>query len=130
MLDPKGNTAVYLFYSYVRICSIYNKAKITEEELEKIIQTETIQITNVKERNLLLHLIRFNDVIEEVFDDFSINKICDYVYGAATKFSEFYEECNIIGGEHMMSRILIVELTRRFMKLSFDLLGLTPIEKI
>jgi len=25
MLDDKGNTAVYLFYTYVRICSIYRK---------------------------------------------------------------------------------------------------------
>lgn len=26
MLDPKGNTAVYLIYAYARICSIIAKA--------------------------------------------------------------------------------------------------------
>jgi arginyl-tRNA synthetase len=26
MLDPKGNTGVYLLYAYVRICSILRKA--------------------------------------------------------------------------------------------------------
>jgi arginyl-tRNA synthetase len=130
MLDPNGNTAVYLFYSYVRICSIYSKAKVDETDLQRRIAEDSIKITNHKERQLLLHLLKFNDVIEEIFEDLSPNKLCDFVYGLATKFSEFYEECKIVGDEHMNSRILIVELTRRFMKLSFDLLGLTPVEKI
>ena len=64
MLDPNGNTAVYLFYSYVRICSIYSKAKISEEELQKLILNENITISNPKERQLLLHLLKFNDVVE------------------------------------------------------------------
>ena len=69
----------------------------------------------------------FNDVIEDVLKDLALNLLCDYVYGIATKFSEFYENCKIQGND---SRILITELCKRFMKLSFDLLGLTPIEKI
>jgi arginyl-tRNA synthetase len=28
MLDPKGNTAVYLMYSYVRMCSVLRKADL------------------------------------------------------------------------------------------------------
>lgn len=28
MLDPKGNTAVYLMYSYVRMCSVLRKAEL------------------------------------------------------------------------------------------------------
>ena len=130
MLDPKGNTAVYLFYNYVRICSIYKKNNMTEEEIQKLINTETIKITHPKEKALIAHILKFNDVIEEVFDDLSPNKLCDFVYGTATKFSEFYEECKIVGDERMNSRLLIVELTRRFMKLGFDLLGLMPVEKI
>ena len=30
MLDPKGNTGVYLIYAYVRICSILRKANYDE----------------------------------------------------------------------------------------------------
>lgn len=133
MLDINGNTAVYLFYCYVRICSIYAKAKLTEEDIDKLItqsDEDSIIISNPKERALLIHLLKFNDVIEEVLEDLSPNKLCDFLYGTAVKFSEFYEECKIVGDEKMKQRILIVELTRRFMKLGFDLLGLTPVEKI
>ena len=73
------------------------------------------------------HLLLFNDILDEVLKDLFINLLCDYVIGIATKFSEFYESCKIIGKD---SRIFITELCKRFMKLSFDLLSLIPIEKI
>ena len=127
MLDDKGNTAVYLFYSYVRICSIYRKINMNEKQIEDLIKTTKIEVKEKSEKKLLAHLLLFNDVIDEVLKDLSLNLLCDYVYGIATKFSEFYEACKIAGNN---SRILLTELCKRFMKLSFDLLSLTPIEKI
>ena len=127
MLDDKGNTAVYLFYSYVRICSIYRKINIDEKQIEELIKTTKIEVKEKSERKLLAHLLLFNDVIDEVLKDLALNLLCDYVYGIAVKFSEFYESCKIAGNN---SRILLTELCKRFMKLSFDLLSLTPIEKI
>ena len=127
MLDDKGNTAVYLFYSYVRICSIYRKINMDEKQIEELIKTTKIEVKEKAEKNLLTHLLLFNDVIDDVLKDLALNLLCDYVYGIATKFSEFYESCKIVGNN---SRILLTELCKRFMKLSFDLLSLTPIEKI
>jgi arginyl-tRNA synthetase len=130
MLDPRGNTAVYLFYNYVRIISIFKKLDVSEKEIEDLIQNKKIVITVKKEKNLLIQLIKLSDTLDELLDDLSVNKLTDYVYQVAVKFAEFYEECHISGSEHRDSRVLIVELTRRMMKLSFDLLGLKPIEKI
>ncbi|MCQ2820440.1 MAG: arginine--tRNA ligase [archaeon] len=127
MLDDKGNTAVYLFYSYVRICSVYRKNEIKDEDIAKLCQTEKIKITDDYEKKLMLHLLKFNDVIEDLLNGLAINLLCDFVYGIATKFAEFYEHCKITGNN---SRILMIELARRLMKTSFDLLGMTPIEKI
>ena len=127
MLDDKGNTAVYLFYSYVRICSIYRKINMDEKQIDELIKTTKIEVKEKSEKKLLVHLLLFNDVIDEVLKDLSLNLLCDYVYGIATKFSEFYEACKIVGNN---SRILLTELCKRFMKLSFDLLSLTPIERI
>ena len=127
MLDDKGNTAVYLFYTYVRICSIYRKSNLSQEDIDKLAQTEKITITEKAEKSLVLHLLRFNDVIDDLLKDLAINLLCEYVFGIAVKFGEFYESCKIVGNN---SRLLITELSRRFMKTAFDLLGLTPIEKI
>ena len=127
MLDDKGNTAVYLFYTYVRICSIYRKNNLTDQDIQSLINNEKIVISDKAEKKLLIQVLKFNDVMDEVLKDLALNLLCDYVYGIATNFGVFYENCKILGNN---SRILIVELTKRFMKVSFDLLGLTPIEKI
>ena len=127
MLDDKGNTAVYLFYTYVRICSIYRKNNISEKDIQSLIDNQNINISHKDEKKLLVQLLKFNDVLDDVLKDLALNLLCDYVYGIATNFAVFYENCKIIGNN---SRILIIELCKRFMKLTFDLLGLTPIEKI
>ena len=127
MLDDKGNTAVYLFYTYVRICSIYRKNNLSDDDIKKLIDTEKIVITENAEKKLIMHLLRFNDVIDDTLKDLALNLLCDYVYGIATNFGVFYENCKVTGNN---SRILIVELCRRLMKTSFDILGLSPIEKI
>lgn len=35
MLTPIGDTAVYLIYSYARVCSVIRKSGLTKEDLEK-----------------------------------------------------------------------------------------------
>jgi arginyl-tRNA synthetase len=129
MLDDKGNTAVYLFYMYVRILSIFRKNNLSQEDIDKLIKTEKIVLTEKSEINLLVQILKFNDVIDAVLKDLAINLLCDYLYGIAVKFANFYEDknCKISGNN---SRILLIELCRRFMKQTFDLLNMTPIEKI
>ena len=40
MLDPKGNTAVYMLYAYTRISSISRKANLSAEAIEEARQEE------------------------------------------------------------------------------------------
>lgn len=130
ILDPKGNTAVYLFYNYVRIKSIQNKLELSEEDISALIAKEKMLITHEKERALLVSLIKFNDVIDEVVAGLALNKLADYLYIVCVKFSEFFEECRIKDSEQWKSRVLIVEYTKRMLGLGFNLLGLTPVDRI
>jgi len=50
MLDTKGNTAVYLLYSYARLCSIIRKSGYTPEQLQEIITTQGFSISHPQER--------------------------------------------------------------------------------
>jgi arginyl-tRNA synthetase len=89
MLDPKGNTAVYLFYMYARICSVLRKANYTQKDIDELIKTEKIIITHEKERALLLSILKFNETIDETLSHLALNKLADYVYNVSVKFSEF-----------------------------------------
>lgn len=44
MLDDKGNTAVYLFYSYVRICSIYRKLNLSQNDIDELVKTKKLKL--------------------------------------------------------------------------------------
>jgi len=46
MLDPKGNTAVYLMYSYVRISSVLKKSGIAD--VIYILNSYIVQRINIK----------------------------------------------------------------------------------
>ena len=54
MLDLKGNTAIYLMYSYARICSIASKAGVQKSQLASVLPS----VHEAKERALCLHLLK------------------------------------------------------------------------
>lgn len=64
MLDTKGNTAVYLLYSYARLCSIIRKSGYSSEELQNLIKTQGFEITHPHERVIAAQLIKFPDVLD------------------------------------------------------------------
>lgn len=127
MLDPKGNTAVYLIYAYARICSILEK--LSEEDINNALGTACV-LGNPSEKALALCLCRLPDVLETVTDELALNKLCDLLYEISTKFSEFYTKCRVIGSEEQASRVQLCIATRQTMKKIFNLLGIEPIEKI
>ena len=60
MLDPKGNTGVYLLYMFVRISSIIQKSNFgTGDALEKLKkESEGFKISNNSEKELALAILR------------------------------------------------------------------------
>lgn len=60
MLDPKGNTGVYLLYMFVRISSIIQKSNFgTSEALEKLKkESEGFKISNNSEKELAIAILR------------------------------------------------------------------------
>ena len=133
ILNHEGNTAVYLFYNYVRMCSLQKKINMSLEDIEKIISQGDIKIEHEKERALLISLMKLQDTMDDILTGLCINRLSDYVYEVCVKFSEFFDECRIIDsktGKVDESRVLIVELSKKMLKLGFDLLGLTPVERI
>ena len=115
MLDPKGNTAVYLLYSYVRLCSILRKGGYTAEELRE----GEFKFTNEYERYLGCSIIKFVDVIQSACDLLAINWICDYTYDLATKISECYNKYKILDEEHKKTRLQMCECLRTIMLVCF-----------
>lgn len=132
MLDPKGNTGVYLLYMFVRICSIMEKSSVgSAEALEKLKKESAgFKITNPSEKELAIAILRLPEQLELAVSDLQINRVCDLVYEIAVKIAEFYSASKVVGSEEEHSRILLLEATKKVMAKTFDLLGMKTISKI
>jgi arginyl-tRNA synthetase len=130
MLDPKGNTAVYLIYAYVRMCSIIRKSGLTSEQITALAKHKPFRITHPEERNLAAMLIKFYDVLNDAVEELAINKVTDFIYEICVKVQENYKKYRIVGDENMESRIILCEAIRKVLERSFFFVGIIPIEKI
>lgn len=126
MLDPKGNTAVYLFYAYARLRAIQRKSSFDVSTIDP----NELCITEPQERELALKLLRFADTIEMVLESLHLHNITDYLWELCTVFTQFYKNCQVLGTPEERSRLLLIEATRKVLKKTLSLLSIEPLERI
>lgn len=119
----EGNTGPYILYTIVRIQSILDRCK---EQLNNY-EPNFIHPCSEVERNLMLKLTAFNEVVEKAFCDKAPNRICEYIYDLANLFNRFYQEQRIISEENLerkLSWIKLIKLTKNVLETGLELLGL------
>ena len=124
MVALEGDTAPYLFYSYVRARSIFRKLEAGEFDQLKI---ENLKVTEPAEIQLVRMLTRYGDNVRTVLDDFRPNLLATYLLELARSFHSYFEACPVLKseGQTRESRLLLCELTSRVIK---DGLGLLAID--
>ncbi|EQB89701.1 arginyl-tRNA synthetase [Clostridium punense] len=127
----EGNTGPYLLYTVVRIKSILRKAEAEGINLSS--SKEILHPYSSTERDLMLKISRFNEVVNLSFKDRSPNKICDYIYDLSNLFNKFYHDNRIIAEENIekkMSWLNLITLTQKVLEAGLDLLGIEAPEKM
>lgn len=127
MLDPKGNTAVYLFYAYMRIRSVQRKAGVDEIGVPK---GAVLKLTDPSERALAIMVLQFPDVIDAILGDLHLHRLPDYLWETCTLLTTFYSKCRVLDVPEQDSRLLLLEATRRVLYQSFAFLGFEPLERL
>jgi arginyl-tRNA synthetase len=128
MLAFEGNTAPYLQYAHARIRSIFRRA-----ELPHPAGPADIILGEPTERALAIELIGFPSAARAVADTLQPHRLCTYLYGLATRFTSFYEQCPVLRASDeatQRSRLLLCELTARVLAKGLDLLGIEAPERM
>ena len=87
----EGKTGPYLQYASVRIKSILRRAQ------EEGVAAGTLAPPGVDvERDLILDLLRFPEVIQRAIDLRAPNHVAEFAYGVAGRFNRFYDTCHIL----------------------------------
>lgn len=115
-LAHEGKTGPYLMYQLVRMNSILDKQEVG---------VGLLKITNDEERQIILELLNFSNILEKTVEQLSPHLLADYLYGLAQMFSAYY-------GKHPIaseaSRVGLVFYLEQYLRRGLELLGIEPVE--
>ncbi len=126
----EGDTGPYILYTIVRIKSILNKYKENGGSLSLATLQNPI---GTSEKELMMEVAKFNEIIENAANDIAPHKICAYIYDLANAFNHFYHETKILAEEDKTQKnsyIALLVLTCGVLETCIDLLGFSAPERM
>jgi arginyl-tRNA synthetase len=127
MLALDGNTAPYLQYVYARIRSIFRKGNLENWQPDPEM---TVRLLAPEEQDLAKQMIRWGDTLLEVERTYKPNILAAFLYDLATKFNLFYQAHAVLKApeEVRPTRLLLCDLTARYIRKGLELLGIEALE--
>lgn len=127
LLALDGNTAPYLQYAYARIRSIFRKGGFTDW---RPTPDMPVRLLAPEEQALAKQMLRFGDVLIEVERSYKPNLLANFLYELATQFNLFYQAYSVLKApqDRQPTRLLLCDLTARYLKTGLDLLGIETLE--
>jgi arginyl-tRNA synthetase len=120
-LNFEGDSAPYIMYAYARACSLISRSgKIGKSSGEY----------NEYEKNLIKAIYFYPYYIQNSVDFLRADIMAGYMLYLVKSFNDFYLNCPIVGTEEEQKRIKIVEVFKKIMEDSAELVGIQLLEKI
>ncbi|MBX9719809.1 MAG: arginine--tRNA ligase [Candidatus Obscuribacterales bacterium] len=129
MLSLQGNTAPYMMYAYVRVRGISREGGI---DFDKLDDKASVLLNEPAELELAKQLLKLDDVLESVVEEFLPNRICEYIFELSQRFNQFYEACPVLNAAEPVrtSRLILCDLTARSIRIGMTLLGIQLPERM
>ena len=126
----EGNTGPYILYTIVRIKSILNRYMAECGDIKGLVMLAPK--TGI-EKELMLEAGKFNEVMENTYEETAPHKLCAYIYNLANGFNRFYHETKILAEEdpaRKESYIALLDLTKTVLETCIHLLGFEAPERM
>ena len=127
-IDFQGDTGPFIQYTHARIRSVLRKWKERGG-----VWSEYRGPVGEIERELLIHIDRYGDIISEAAASFDPSQIANYVFALAKSYNRFYHEAPILQAddEGLKSfRIRLSEKTAGVIRSAMKLLGIEVPERM
>lgn len=126
-IDFNGNTGPFIQYTYARIQSLLGKANYTFRETEGDIQL------NEYEKDLIMQLANYKDIVEKAAETLSPAHVANYVYDLVKTYNSFYQNNQILSQENPETvhfRLNLSDITAKTVKKSLELLGIGTVNRM
>lgn len=126
-LSLQGNSGPYLQYAYARIRSIVRKA-----EAEGGASPGPVGELSPVERTLVLKLLAFPEMVEQVGKSARPHLLCDYLYDLAGAFSTFYADHPVLKAEPAVraARLTLCNQVADTLRTGLGLLGIETLDRM
>jgi len=116
-------------YAYVRVRGISRAGGIDFDQLDdnaKVILAESSELELAKQ------LLKLDDVLEGVIEEFLPSRICEFLFDLSQKFNQFYEGCPVLPAPEPVrtSRLILCDMTARTIALGLTLLGIQVADRM
>jgi arginyl-tRNA synthetase len=125
-VDFQGHTGPFIQYTHARIKSVLNRANITG------VDTEPAELAP-EERDLIVSLTQFPDIIIQAAAAHNPAAIANYVYDVAKAYNKFYHEHSILQAEDELVKQFRLQLSAGAAKViakGMNLLGIEVPERM
>lgn len=125
-IDFNGNTGPFIQYTYARIQSLLNRANFVEADFGNY-------QPNASEKELIMQLSNFKDVVEKAAETLSPAQVANYVYDLVKTYNSFYQNNPIMTLEDENAKqfkLQISDLTAKTIKKSLHLLGISVVNRM
>ncbi len=122
-----GFSAIYILYGLVRIKSIIRKAKFKNSGKFKF-----NLLTNKKERELILCLAKYPEIIIRAEKKQDQSEIAKYLFELLKLFNDYYQQVRILQSEPDIkkSRLILLSSILIVVENALDILGIKPLNEI
>ncbi|MBP7768852.1 arginine--tRNA ligase [Candidatus Woesebacteria bacterium] len=131
-----GFAGPYIQYTLARTHSIFKKAEISDITLhfDALVDKSTALVGQIsaEERDILVHLSRYFDVLERVAKEYAPHLLCLYLDTLAQSFNAFYAHHKIVSDEASQTqfRLALTKAVQIVITDGLTLLGIEPIERM
>jgi len=123
--ESEKNPVFYLQYAHARICSVLDKAEEVGFSHDK--DADLSLLTHEDEIALIKELLRFPQELQSAADARAPHFVPNYLRDVATAFSQFYDNCQIIGEDDELAsaRMRLALAAKTVLKNGLTVLGIS-----
>lgn len=133
-IDLHGFTATFIQYAHARICSVLRREQLPVVPQAALFSNfVATQELSVAEKDLLLQLEQYPNVLNNAASEMSPSVLCNYSFQLAQLFNSFYDQHSIAKAENeekKQLRLMMIIMVAQTLRNAMNLLGIELPEKM
>lgn len=125
-IDFNGNTGPFIQYTYARIQSLLSKAEYQEQSVSNYEMNDL-------EKELVMNLSNFKEVVSKAAETLSPALVANYIYDLVKSYNSFYQNNPILNQDNENTkqfRLELSSLTGKTIKKGLSLLGIGTVDRM